>query len=69
MNFPLQAWYRVLSQILERHQPEVLILLCIVYPAPDDRMSIKREVGLQKNRFAKIEFVFFATDSEKVWYA
>ena len=36
-----------------------LILLCIVYPAPDDRMSIKREVGLQKNRFAKIEFVFF----------
>ena len=46
-----------------------LILLCIVYPAPDDRMSIKREVGLQKNRFAKIEFVFFAPDSEKGWYA
>ena len=36
-----------------------LILLCIVYLAPDDRMSIKREVGLQKNRFAKIEFFLY----------
>ena len=46
-----------------------LILLCIVYPAPDDRMSIKERGGLQKNRIAKIKFVFFAPDSEKVWFA
>ena len=46
-----------------------LILLCIVYLVPDDRMSIKREVGLQRNRFAKIYLFFFAPDSEKGWYA
>ena len=40
---------------MERHQPEVLKLLCIVYPAPDDRMSIKREVGLQKKGLQRLK--------------
>ena len=36
----------------------MLILLCIVYPAPDDRMSIKERGGLQKTGLQRLNLFF-----------